>query len=134
MAFDCYCGAAPRGSIKWWPPDYLRGPTPAEVDAWFPPRDTAIRGTAILDFCRSARAPLAEVNRALRDAEVRFFGLGTRIIAVCSYEGEWRSADGANRGSSLLDLGAWRWSCRFGQAGHRIARLCGIRAVPTVAP
>lgn len=134
MAFDMYCGSVPRGSIRWWPPDYLRAPTPAAVEAWFPPRHHEERAAEIAGFCARQREPLAPINRAMRDAEVHLFALATRIIAVCSYEGEWRSADGANRGGNLLDLGAWRWSCRFGQAGHRIARLCGLRAVPTVAP
>jgi hypothetical protein len=130
MAFDVYCGAVARGAIVWWRPDYLAGPTPEAVAHWFPPRAAEVREACIADFCRQQREPLARLNRALRDSTVRLFGLGRRIILVDTYDGEWRSADGANRGYCLIELGAWRWACRFGQAGYRIARLCGLRSVP----
>lgn len=133
MAFDHYCGSAPRGSVRWWPPDYIAGPTSAAVAAWFPPRAPDVRHACIADFCRHQREPLARFNRALRDAEVHLSALGQRIILVSSFEGEWRSADGANRGFDLIELGMWRWACGFGQAAYRIARRCGLRAVPRVA-
>jgi hypothetical protein len=43
-----------------------------------------------------------------------------------------RYPDLAQRGSDLLSLGALRWSCRYGQAGARIAKLISIR-VPEIA-
>lgn len=124
MAFDAYCGAIPRGTIAWWPPAYLRPlhgslPHPESVAA---------------AYRASYRARLAPINRAMRDADVVLLALHGRIVCVDTLGGEWRSADGANRGRDLIELGAWRWACRYGQAGHRIARLAGLAAVPTYRP
>ena len=119
MDLDGYLGTIQRGAIKWWPPGYLR-PLPCE---WPPGR--AQHGIA------AYRARLGPINRAMRDADVVLMQLGGRVICIDTYQGEWRAGDGANRGRNLLDLGVWRWACRYGQAGNRIARLCGI-GVPTI--
>lgn len=140
MNLQTYCGAINRGAIKWWRPDYLSVPTAAAVDSWFPPRAQDVRATCIEKFIASRRATVAPSNRMMRDAEVHLFAIEGkrrtnqgRILAVCSYEGEWRTADGANRGRDLIELGMWRWSCRFGQAAYRISKLLGWRSIPTVS-
>ncbi len=44
--------------------------------------------------------------------------------------GGWRALENVHRGSDLASLGAWRWGCRYGQAAWRLARLCGMPALP----
>lgn len=55
-----------------------------------------------------------------------------RLVCIDLWGGAWRTPDHHHRGASLIELGAWRWRMGFGQAGHRIARLCGWRHVPVV--
>jgi len=114
MGFKAYHGTVARGSIKWWQPDYLSAPTSSPH-----------------------RRCYAVVNRHMRDADVHLLSDDYRsqtVMAVCSYAGEWRSADGAQRGDDLPSLGALRWSCKYGSAAGRIARLVGIDRIPLVAP
>ena len=110
MGFKHHLGTVPRGSIRWWQPDYMNAP-----------------GNSPHRRC------YASVNRAMRDADVHLLSLDRAVFAVCSYEGEWRTAGGAQRGDDLASLGALRWSCRYGQAAAKIASLIGIR-IPQVAP
>jgi hypothetical protein len=135
MNLGLHCGTVARGAIRWWQPEYLSGPNAAAVRASFPARDAAIRDACIAEFIGQRRAVVAPINRALRDAQVYLFALpdDQRILALCSYAGEWRTCDGANRGRDLIDLGMWRWSCRFGQAAHRIARVLGWSSIPLVS-
>lgn len=111
MGFVARVGTSIRGSIVWWAPDYLRpsAKTPGH------------------------RAACGVVNRHIRDAEVLLMLTPERILfAVDTYSGEWRTPDGAQLGDDLISLGMLRWSCRYGQAANRIARLCGLRDIPTV--
>ncbi|MBP8298033.1 MAG: hypothetical protein KAX84_18125 [Burkholderiales bacterium] len=109
MGFKHHLGTVPRGSIRWWQPDYMNAP-----------------GNSPHRRC------YASVNRAMRDADVHLLSLDRTVFAVCSYQGEWRTAGGAQRGDDLASLGALRWSCRYGQAAAKIASLIGIR-IPQVA-
>jgi hypothetical protein len=134
MAFDRYCGSSTRGAIKWWQPDYVRIPSVPILRE----RTRQFVATDVLDHVVADRhqrltAEWAPLNRALRDAAVHLLALSGRIVCVDGYQGEWRSADGANRGRDLIDLGMWRWSCKFGQAAGRIARLIGMSSIPKVA-
>ncbi len=110
MGFKHHLGTVPRGSVRWWQPDYMNAP-----------------GNSPHRRC------YASVNRAMRDADVHLLSHDRTVFAVCSYQGEWRTADGAQRGDDLASLGALRWSCRYGQAAAKIASLIGIR-IPQVAP
>lgn len=115
-----------RGAIAWWPPEYMRG------------RASFHHG----------RDRVAAINRAARDAVVRVLARpitpnfrthadGRRylttheVYAVDTTTGAWRSADGAQLGHDLITMGMLFWSCRYGQAGARIARAAGFR-VPTI--
>lgn len=55
-----------------------------------------------------------------------------RAVYVCQDTGEWADARGGARGESLVALGAYMWGLSFGRAGWRLARLCGLPAVPVV--
>jgi len=125
MGFDRYCGSVPRGEITWWRPAYV-----------------AIRsgifdgyGQRSASYLLPRRNDAAVLNRAMRDSLVHLLALGERVICVDEWcgEGEWRSADGANRGRDLIELGMWLWGCEFGQAAGRIASLIGMKIIPTVA-
>lgn len=115
-----------RGAVVWWQPDYMRG-------GW---------------ARHFGRDRVAEINRAIRDSVVRVLARaitsafrvhadGRRYLTthdvylVDSGTGEWRSADGAQIGPDLITMGMLFWSCRYGQAGARIARAAGFR-VPTI--
>lgn len=128
MGFDRHCGTIPRGSIAWWRPDYITIRMPER----FPPAaDPAAQSASY----RARRvADLGPVNRWMRDSEVHLLASGDRIICVDTGagDGEWRSADGANRGRDLIDLGMWRWSCKFGQSASRIQKIIGMAAIPQV--
>ena len=109
MGFVARVSTSTRGAIVWWPADYLRpsAKTPGH------------------------RAACATTNRRMRDAEVLLMLTPERtLFAVDTYSGEWRTPDGAQLGDDLISLGMLRWSCRFGQAANRIARLCGLRDIP----
>lgn len=123
MGFERHCGTVPRGSIAWWRPAYV-----AVLPDTF--RAYGERGAAYL---ASRRADAAALNRDMRDSPVHLLALQGRIILVDEWagEGEWRSADGANRGENLIDLGMWRWSTSFGKAGARIARNIGL-TIPNI--
>lgn len=111
LGFKSHHGTIDRGSIRWWQPPYLTAPG------------------------NSPHRPCyARVNRAMRDAEVHFVSESGVITAVCTYQGEWRTVDGAQRGDDLPSLGALRWSCRYGQAASRIARLIGLDRIPQIVP
>ena len=129
MHFDEYLLCLPWRLISDWPPPYLRAPTPADVAGWFPPRQD--RTAAITAYVTNQREWRAVLNRNLRDTDVHFLRAGKRVVMVEGYAGSWRAEDGANIGANLLELGMWRWACRYGQAGNRIARIIGIE-VPTV--
>lgn len=77
------------------------------------------------------RAEIAASNRAIMTDPVRL--ALPRGIYVAEITGEWSDETGGARGESLIELGAMMWSCRFGQAGFRIARLCGLGEVPHAA-
>lgn len=104
MGFKAHHGTVTRGSIRWWQPSYLSAPAKSPH-----------------------RATFASVNRNLRDADVHLVSEGRTVTAVCGYAGEWRTADGTQRGDDLASLGALRWSCRYGQAAAKIASIIGIR-------
>jgi len=112
LGFTAHHGTIARGTIAWWTPPYLlaAGDNPH-------------------------RQSFAVVNRNMRDAGVHILSASDRtLFAVCSYQGEWRTADGAQRGDDLVSLGVLRWSLRFGQAAARISRVIGLDRVPQVAP
>ncbi len=114
MGYKAHHGTILRGDIKWWQPAYLAASRKSPH-----------------------RQSYAETNRAMRDAEVHVLSddwRTSRITVVCNYAGEWRSADGAQRGDDLVSLAALRWSCRYGQAGARLARIIGLERIPSVAP
>lgn len=124
MGFDRHCGTVPRGDIAWWRPAYVSIPSDL-FDRY---------GDRAASYLANRRREAAALNRAMRDSPVHLLALSGRIILVDEWcgDGAWRSADGANRGDSLIDLGMWRWSCKFGQAASRIARLIGMQNIPTV--
>ncbi|WP_437166918.1 hypothetical protein [Falsiroseomonas sp. E2-1-a20] len=110
MGFITPLDTVSRGAIVWWQPDYLRsGPkTPS-----------------------SHRAAMALVNQAMRDSDVLvMLDKLYQVIAVDTYDGEWRTSDGSQRGDDLISLGMLRWSCSYGHAASRIARLIGLRSIP----
>ncbi len=114
LGFKAYHGTVPRGDIAWWKPDYLTAPGNSPHRPCF-----------------------GRVNRAMRDAEAHILSDDWRsslITVVCSYDGAWRTADGSQRGDDLVSLGALRWSCKYGQAANRIARLIGLDRIPQIAP
>lgn len=74
------------------------------------------------------RTIAAERNRARMQSPVRL--VLPRGIYVCETRGNWSDESGGARGDTLMDLGALMWGCRFGQAGFRIARLCGLEGLP----
>jgi len=128
----CFCGPIPRGSITWWRPEYLTIPGRDRVAASFPTRDASVRDSCVDEFRAHLAANVAPFNRRLRDADALLFGLADRrILAVCTYAGEWTTADRANRGATLLDLGAWVWGMPFGKAAARVARAIGLNKFPT---
>lgn len=109
LGFKAYHGTVSRGSIRWWTPAYLTAPGNSPH-----------------------RASYAEVNRAMRDADVHLVSEDRVVTAICSYQGEWRTVDGSQRGDDLASLGALRWGCRYGQAAGRITKLIGLDRVPVV--
>lgn len=126
MAFDRYLGSLPRGSFAWWRPDYV---------AIRP--DTFTRyGERNAVYLANRRADAATFNRARRDSPVHMLALGDRVICIDEWcgDGAWRSADGHNRGESLIDLGMWRWSTSYGKAASRIARALGFQIPELPAP
>ena len=151
-------GTTTRGEITWWPPDYRRHAawrlrlerSRSEAGRGFRQGAWGEDAVALQDRWDAAdRAWLATVNRGLRDATVhllarpaapafRVLADGHRwlvthdVYAVDTTTGEWRSADGAQLGSNLLEMGMLFWSCRYGQAGARIARAARFR-VPVIA-
>ena len=128
----CFCGALPRGSISWWRPDYLTIPSRDRLAASLPQRDASVRDRCIAQFRANRAASVAPLNRALRDADCLLFGLpDRRILAVSTFDGEWTTADLANRGATLIELGAWIWAIPFGKAAARIARAIGLTKIPT---
>lgn len=60
----------------------------------------------------------------VREAEPRL------VIEIDTVTGEWCDTTGGLRGESIIDLAALALGCRYGQAGYRIARLCGLWEVP----
>ena len=80
------------------------------------------------------RADLAHLNRGRMAEPVRLalapIGPAARAIYVSEVRGDWSDETGGARGETLMDLGALGWSCRYGQAGWRIARLAGLDAIP----
>ena len=124
MGFDRYCGSIVRGDIAWWRPAYVA--IPADLF-----RSYGERGVSYL---ANRRLEAASLNRAMRDSPVHLLATDGRIILVDEWAGEgvWRSADGANRGETLIDLGMWRWGCKFGQAASRISKLIGMDIIPQV--
>lgn len=124
MGFDRHCGVVRRGDIAWWRPDYVS--VQAGLFDRYGERSTA--------YLTQRRADAAMLNRAMRDSPVHLLALSGRIIVVDEWcgDGMWRSADGANLGNNLIDLGMWRWSCKFGQAAYRIAKTIGMNNIPTV--
>lgn len=112
LGFTAHHGTVQRGTISWWTPAYL-------LAAGNNPH----------------RPCFAAANRAMRDADVHMLSTSDRtVFAVCSYQGEWRTVDGAQRGDDLISLGVLRWSLRFGQAAARISRVIGLDRVPRVEP
>lgn len=123
MGFDRYCGSIPRGSIAWWRPAYVS----VLADTF---KSYGERGAVYL---ANRRQEASGLNRAMRDSPVHLLASGERLTLVDEWcgEGVWRTADGANRGDTLIDLGMWRWGCKFGQAANRIARSIGF-TIPNI--
>ena len=148
-----------RGDIAWWPPEYRRHVSwrlrwersASEAGRGYRQGAWGGDGVALHDGWDTAdRTWLASVNRGLRDATVhilarpvelpafRVHADGRRylttheVYAVDAETGEWRSSSGAQLGSNLLEMGMLFWSCRYGQAGARIARAARFR-VPIIA-
>ncbi len=94
------------GRLPWFQPPYVRRPAGAvDWEFW------------------------ARLNCSLRDYEahlLRLPGDPWRPLALETFQGSWRTYDGANRGGDLISLCAWRWDCRPGQAAHRVGHLIGI--------
>ncbi len=111
MGFDRYLGHTTRGALDWFPPAYLTAPGNSPH-----------------------RACMGRVNRNLRDATVHLLQHAGVTFAVCSYRGEWRTEDGAQRGEDLASLGAVRWRCTTGKAAVRIARTIGLDRIPEITP
>lgn len=104
MGFTRHFFVASRGDLDCWPPAY-----------------------AVIGPASPHRPVYAANNRARRDAPVHFVATADRLYMIDASSGEWRSAKGEHRGDDLITLGMLRWSCRYGQAGARIARCIGIR-------
>ena len=111
MGYRAHLGTLPWGAIRWWVPPYMTAPA----------------------VVPSRRAEFATVNRAMRDADVHLVADADAITAVCAYAGEWRTADGAQRGDDLPSLGAVRWGIAYGKAAARIARVIGLHSIPRLA-
>jgi hypothetical protein len=94
---------------------------------WFPPAYLTAPGNSPHRKC------MGVVNRAMRDATVHLLAASS-TFAVCSYRGEWRTEDGAQRGDDLASLGALRWRTTTGKAAARICRVIGLDRIPEVAP
>lgn len=126
MAFDRYLGSLPRGSIAWWRPAYVAIP-----------HDTfRAYGDRAPVYLASRRDAAAQLNRAMRDSPVHLLALGERVICLDEFAGEgaWRTADGHNRGDTLIELGMWRWATTYGKAAARIARAIGFQIPELAAP
>lgn len=135
MGFDDHLASTERGGIVWWQPEYLRPPTRAHVAATFPARHADIREACIDAWHAELRDRLAPLNRNIRDAEVwLMLDLPDRVTAIDTRTGEWTLPDRTQFGDDLISLGMVRWECTFGQAAGRIARLIGMRSIPTVQP
>lgn len=78
------------------------------------------------------RAVLAATNRARAGAPARLCRRESPpdLIWLDEEAGEWAHAMGGARGGEIVSLGMFMWGCRFGQAGWRIARACGLPGVP----
>jgi len=110
MKFARHHYAAPRGLIECWPPDY-----------------------AASSSASPHRPMIGQNNRSRRDADVHFVSDADTLFLIEAHPpGPWRTASGAQRGDDISTLGMLRWDCRFGQAAYRIARIIGMRAIPTV--
>ncbi|MBX9594679.1 MAG: hypothetical protein K2X46_09970 [Roseomonas sp.] len=135
MGFDDHLASTGRGGIVWWRPEYLRPPTRAHVAATYPARHADIRDACIDAWHTELRARVAPINRNIRDAEVwLMLDLPLRVTAIDTRSGEWTLPDRTQFGDDLISLGMVRWECSFGQAAGRIARLIGMRTIPTVQP
>ncbi|MGG5819994.1 hypothetical protein [Falsiroseomonas sp. HW251] len=67
----------------------------------------------------------------MRDAPVHVLRAEQQYL-VSAYDGSWRNHAGSQRGRDLVSLAALRWSCPYGQAAHRVARLIGLDGVPAL--
>jgi hypothetical protein len=109
MGFAAHLGTVPRGDVRFWQPDYARGPG-------------------------ARRHGFGAMNRSMRDALVHILhDPAAGLFFVCSYRGEWRGSDGSQRGDDLPSLGALRWRLTPGQAAGRIARIIGLNRIPEAA-
>lgn len=140
---------ARRGEIQWWQPDYHRvrpallrlRDCGAHAARGLQAGEWSADALAALDAEEvRARAAVAEVNRMMRDSEVLFMQapkdrpFAMVLIDIGAGDGAWRSPDHAVRGDCLISLGALMWGERYGRAARRIARLCGIYALPPAPP
>ncbi len=125
-----------------WPDDIINDEVARAVAAEREAGAIEARGTSGADALAEvrARAAVAEVNRMMRDSEVLFMQapkdrpFAMVLIDIGAGDGAWRSPDHAVRGDCLISLGALMWGERYGRAARRIARLCGIYALPPAPP
>jgi len=113
------------GRLPWFPPPYVRVRFDA---ARLPPLDHSIRDDVIAGYRARRGQEWAPLNRSLRYTPAYLLRVPGpfRVIAVESFQGSWRSYDGANHGNNLLTLAGWRWGVRYDHAGARIAKIVGI--------
>lgn len=109
FGFDRIHGPMPRGGV----PVLARPPFAVLVEPW-PGYHAELAGWP----CRLL----------VRDSAPRL------AVYVCEVDGAWSDARGGARDESLIGLGAYAWNCRWGSAGARIARLCGLAGVPPLRP
>jgi len=93
IRFDQHCGTTARGSIAWWRPAYVH--VPAELFARY--------GEHAATHLANRRSDVGHLNRSLRDSPVHLLAMSDRIVLVDEFagEGEWRTDNGASRGSML---------------------------------
>lgn len=143
LGFDRITPPLPRGGVPDFAPAYrrlrpwqarLQHSDTAQAKGWRAGAWTADAFAAWDRGDAADRAAVAEINRAMARAPCRLCIRDDPREAVWLAEdsGEWRSVGGGAFGDDLASLAAFLWRCRYGQAGWRIARLCGLAQVPAL--
>lgn len=80
------------------------------------------------------RERIAELNRGLHYSPCRLAwrtgGLGVYLDTV---SGDWADYRGGARGDCMITLAMLCWKLPYGRAAFRLARTCGVEAIPHAA-